>query len=184
MPDEHMEPAQITPRSANDYLDVMSKAVFQSGISWRVIEAKWPSTREAFHDFDVDRVASLSDRDLDALAADTRVIRNRKKLDAIVGNAARMLELEAEYGSFKKYLRACGSFEETVKSLRQNFKFLGESGCYLFLWVVQEPVPPYEGGPARARRRGRRGTRRAPPPYPTHPAGLVAASPARPTIEG
>ena len=80
---------------------MLSKAVFQSGISWRVIEAKWPSTREAFHDFDVRRVAALSERDIDALAADTRVIRNRKKLEAIAGNAARMLELEAEHGSFK-----------------------------------------------------------------------------------
>jgi 3-methyladenine DNA glycosylase Tag len=144
MPYEHLVPAQITPKSANDYLDVMSKAVFQSGIAWHVIEAKWPSTREAFHDFDLRRVAALRERDLDALAADARVIRNRKKLEAIAGNAGRMLELEAEYGSFQKYLRSCGSFEETVKSLRQNFKFLGDSGCYWFLWVVKEPVPPYE----------------------------------------
>ena len=144
MPDEHMGPAQITAKSANDYLDVMSKAVFQSGISWRVIEAKWPSTREAFHNFDARRVASLNDRDLEALAGDTRVIRNRKKLEAIAGNAARMLQLEAEHGSFKNYLRSCGSFEATVESLRRNFKFLGETGCYFFLWVVKEPVPPYE----------------------------------------
>ena len=157
MPDEHMGPAQITPKSANDYLDVMSKAVFQSGISWRVIEAKWLSTREAFHNFEVRRVASLSEHDLDALAADARVIRNRKKLEAIAGNAARMLELEAEHGSFQKYLRSCGSFEETVKSLRQNFKFLGETGCYFFLWVVREPVPPYaESSAAREQSAPRR----------------------------
>ena len=147
MPDEHSEhmaPAQITPRSGSDYLDVMSKAVFQSGISWRVIEAKWPSTQEAFRGFDVQRVAALGAREIDALAEDTRVIRNRKKLEAIAGNAARILELEAEHGSFKQYLRSHGSFEETVKSLRRNFKFLGETGCYFFLWVVKEPVPPYE----------------------------------------
>lgn len=164
MPDEHMAPAQITPKSANDYLEVMSKAVFQSGISWRVIEAKWPSTREAFEGFDVQRVASLGDREIDALAADTRVIRNRKKLEAIAGNAARILELEAEHGSFRKYLRSHGSFEEAVKSLRQNFKFMGESGCYFFLWVVKEPVPPYEEwsaihrqSPPRSAVRARRG---------------------------
>ena len=161
MPDEQMGPEQITPRSANDYLDVMSKAVFQSGISWRVIEAKWPSTREAFHDFDVRRVASLSERDLDALAEDTRVIRNRKKLEAIAENAARMLELEAEHGSFKNYLRSCGSFEQTVQSLRQNFKFLGESGCYFFLWVVQEPVPAYEEWSAARNQSASRSTARA-----------------------
>lgn len=143
MPDA-MAPEQIEARTAGDYLDVMSKAVFQSGISWRVIEAKWASTREAFHGFDARRVASMSEREIDALAEDTRVIRNRKKLEAIVGNAARMLELEAEHGSFKRYLRAHHGFEGTVKALRKDFKFLGESGCYYFLWVVKEPVPPYE----------------------------------------
>lgn len=143
MPDDQAPP-QIDARSADDYLDVMSKVVFQSGISWRVIEAKWPSTREAFHDFDAKRVASMSDREIDALAQDTRVIRNRRKLEAIVGNAGRMLELEAEHGSFRQYLASLGGFEETVKSLRKNFKFMGEMGCYYFLWVVKEPVPPYE----------------------------------------
>jgi 3-methyladenine DNA glycosylase Tag len=157
---EHNAPAQITPRSVDGYLDVMSRAVFQSGISWRVIDAKWPSTREAFHGFDARRVAAMSEREIDALAADTRVIRNRKKIEAIAGNAARMLELEAEHGSFKRYLRSHGSFAETVKSLRDNFKFMGETGCYYFLWVVKEPVPPYEEwsaareqGAPRARRR-------------------------------
>ncbi len=144
MPSEHMAPPQIDARTAGDYLDVMSKAVFQSGISWRVIEAKWDSTREAFHGFDARRVAAMSEAEIDALAQDTRVIRNRKKLEAIVGNAARMLELEAEHGSFRQYLRAHGGFEGTVKALRRDFKFLGESGCYFFLWVVKEPVPPYE----------------------------------------
>ncbi|MFN8639606.1 MAG: DNA-3-methyladenine glycosylase I [Dehalococcoidia bacterium] len=143
MPDEMGAPPQIDAVSIDDYLDVMSKAVFQSGISWRVIEAKWPSTREAFHGFDAKRVASMSEREIDALVQDTRVIRNRRKLEAVVGNAARMLELDAQHGSFKAYLRSAPDFEETVQSLRKNFKFMGEMGCYYFLWVVKEPVPPY-----------------------------------------
>ncbi len=148
-----MEPAQIDPRSADDYLDVMSKAVFQSGISWRVIEAKWPSTQEAFHGFDAKRVASMSEREIDALAEDTRVIRNRKKLEATVGNAARMLELEAEHGSFKQYLRAHGGFEGTVKALRKDFKFLGESGCYFFLWVDKQSIAIVRSRHEHTRRR-------------------------------
>ncbi len=144
MPDEMGAPPQIDADSADDYLEVISKVVFQSGISWRVIEAKWPSTREAFHGFDARRVASMSEREFDALAQDTRVIRNRRKLEAIVGNAGRILELEAEHGSFKQYLESLGGYEETVTSLRKNFKFMGEMGCYYFLWVVKEPVPPYE----------------------------------------
>jgi 3-methyladenine DNA glycosylase Tag len=141
MPDE---PVRVNPQSLGDYLDVMSKAVFQSGISWKVVEGKWTSTREAFRGFDVKTVAALRERDIDALAADTRVIRNRKKLEAIVSNAGRMLELEAEHGSFKDYLRSQGDFEGTVKALRKDFKFMGETGCYYFLHVVGEDVPPHD----------------------------------------
>jgi hypothetical protein len=43
-------PEQITARNLADYLDVLTKAVFQSGISWRVVEAKWAGTREASAD--------------------------------------------------------------------------------------------------------------------------------------
>ena len=80
-------PVQIKPTSLNDYLEVMSKAVFQSGMSWRVVEAKWPGIREAFYDFDVAKVAALDERDLDELTKDTRVIRNYRKLAAILSNA-------------------------------------------------------------------------------------------------
>jgi len=45
---EGQPPTQIKPESLDDYLEVMSKNVFQSGMSWRVVEAKWPGTREAF----------------------------------------------------------------------------------------------------------------------------------------
>ena len=49
MPPIGEAPPQIEPKSLGDYLEVMSKAVFQSGMSWKVEEAKWPTTREAFH---------------------------------------------------------------------------------------------------------------------------------------
>lgn len=137
-------PEQIEPKSLDDYLDVMSKVVFQSGMSWRVIEAKWPTTREAFLGFDVEAVALMGEPDIDALAQDTRVIRNRRKLAAIVGNAAKMLELESEHGTFRDYLRSHADFDATVASLRKEFKFLGDMGCYFFLYVVGEEVPSHD----------------------------------------
>lgn len=136
-------PEQIQPQSLANYLDVMSKAVFQSGMSWRVVAAKWPGTREAFHGFDPDVVADLSPDELDALSRDSRLIRNRRKIEGVVENARRMLELEQRYGSFKAYLASHGGFEETVADLRRRFKFLGDFGAYYFLYVVREPVPDY-----------------------------------------
>lgn len=137
-------PKQIEPRSVGDYLDAMSKSVFQSGISWKVVEAKWPGTREAFKGFAADAVADMTPDELDQLSNDTRVIRNRRKLEATVGNARRMLELERQHGSFKAYLRSHGGFENTVADLRKQFKFLGDMGAFHFLYVVNEEVPSYE----------------------------------------
>ena len=137
-------PATITPNRLGDYLEVMSQAVFQSGISWKVVESKWPGIRAALHGFDAQRVADLTEPELADLAQDTRVIRSLPKLRAIVFNAQRMLELEQRHGSFRDYLRSHGGFEETLKDIRRQFKYLGDSGTYRFLWVVGEEVPPHD----------------------------------------
>jgi 3-methyladenine DNA glycosylase Tag len=137
-------PRQIRPKRLNDYLEVMSKAVFQSGISWKVIEAKWSGFKEAFFDFDPVRIAELDPPDVDRLAEDTRIVRNRKKIEATVHNAQTMIELERDHGTFRKYLRSQGSFDDVVADMRKRFKFLGDTGAYYFLHVVGEQVPPHE----------------------------------------
>ena len=137
-------PLRIEPQSLADYLEVMSKAVFHSGMSWKVVEAKWTDIKVAMRNFDPVAIAFLSEKDVDDLAQDKRVIRNRRKLAAIVKNARTMRELEEEHGSFQGYLRSHGGFEATVKDLRKRFGFLGETGAYYFLWVVNEDVPSYE----------------------------------------
>ena len=144
MPDESKAPKKIKPQSLNDYLEIMVKVVFQSGMSWQVVENKMPGIKEAFKDFDVVAVADFDERDLEALGQDTRVIRNQRKLQAIVNNARRMLELEKEHGSFQSYLRAHGDFDATMKVIRKDFKFMGPFGVFYFLYVVGENVPEHE----------------------------------------
>ena len=122
----------------------MARVMFQTGISWRVVEAKWPGIQEAFHGFDPSRTARLKTKDIDKLMGDTRVIRNRRKLDAIVGNAQRMLELDKEHGSFKKYLDSLGDFDSTKKELHKQFAYMGDSGTWFFLWTVGRKVPEHE----------------------------------------
>ena len=146
-------PEQISPQSLGDYLEVMSKSVFQSGMSWRVVESKWPGIREGFHDFDAEAVASMGDVEINELAEDSRVIRNRRKLAATADNARRLIELDEEHGGFSNYLRSHGDFDATVAALRKDFKFLGDTGSYHFLYVVGEQVPPHdEWAASRARR--------------------------------
>jgi DNA-3-methyladenine glycosylase I len=141
---EYGAPPQINPTRLGDYLEAMSKSVFQSGMSWRVIRSKWPTINEAFRNFDALAVASLTEAEIADLAQDPRIIRNRKKVEAIVDNARTMIDLDETHGGFKKYLRSHGDFEATVKDLRKQFKFLGDSGAFIFLYVVGEEVPTYD----------------------------------------
>ena len=137
------EPTKIIPKSDADYLRIMTKAIFQAGFNWDVIEKKWPGFEAAFDQFDVQAVASFDDNKIDELCQDTRIVRNRSKITATVHNARTIITKEAEHGSFKKYLASLSSFETCVQDLRKAFKWLGDFGAFYFLWVVGEPTPTY-----------------------------------------
>ena len=137
-------PHQIEPTKLADYLEVLTKAVFQSGMSWRVVEAKWDGFREAFADFDPATIAAFTGDDIDSLAEDTRIIRNRRKIEATVTNAETILTLDGGPGGFTGWLRSQADFDATVAALRGEFRFLGDTGTYFFLYVVGEKVPPHE----------------------------------------
>jgi DNA-3-methyladenine glycosylase I len=141
------------PRDLSGYLETITRAVFQGGISWRVVDAKWDGIRAAFHDFEPERVAAMKPDEIDTLATDPRVIRNRRKLEATVDNAQALLELDAEHGGFRRYLRSHGDFDATVKDLKRQFRFLGDTGAYYFLHVVGEEVPPHDAWERRQRPR-------------------------------
>lgn len=80
----------------------MTKAVFQAGFSWKVIEAKWPGFEEAFEGFVPVRWKFMSDDDLDSLLKDTRIVRNGMKIQTVRDNAILVCDLEDEYGSAAK----------------------------------------------------------------------------------
>lgn len=135
-------PPRIRPKGIDDYLEQLSKSVFQAGISWRVVDAKWSTIKPAFHNFQVERVARMGDREVDKLVSDPRVIRSRPKIAAVVHNANAILELERS-GGFKKHLRSFDDYEELAADLKKRFKFVGDSGTYHFLWTVSHPVPDW-----------------------------------------
>jgi 3-methyladenine DNA glycosylase Tag len=135
-------PPRIKPKGLDDYLEQLSKSVFQAGISWRVVDAKWPTIKPAFRGFQVERVARMGDREIDALASDPRVIRSRPKIAAVAHNARVMLDLERG-GGFRKHLRSFDDYEELATDLKKRFKFVGDSGIYHFLWTVSHPVPDW-----------------------------------------
>ena len=150
-------PAQVAAKSIDDYLEQLTKPVMQAGINWRVVDAKWKGIRKGFHNFKAERVARMSDREIDTLMKDEAVIRSRPKLYAVVHNANALLDLERA-GGIKKHLRSFDEYEELASDLKKRFKFVGDSGMYHFLWTVKHPVPEWR---AWAKAHGKAAARRA-----------------------
>ncbi|HLF26468.1 MAG TPA: DNA-3-methyladenine glycosylase I [Anaerolineae bacterium] len=94
----------------------------QAGLSWSTILNKRENFRKAFHDFDPRRVAKYAGRDVRRLLADAGIIRNRLKLEAAINNARRFLEVQAEFGTFDRYI---WRFVDG-KPIRNRFRVLAE----------------------------------------------------------
>ena len=76
----------------------------QAGLSWSTVLHKRAGYRRAFDHFDPEKVARFTDRRIDKLCQDARIIRNRAKITAAVNNARRFLALQEEFGSFSHYI--------------------------------------------------------------------------------
>lgn len=96
-------PKDVEKITEDRWLAGMTKAVFNAGFNWKVIEAKWPGFEEAFHAFDVDRAAMMDDAWLDALVSDTRIVRNGPKIQTVRDNAVFLTELRGKGGAGKVF---------------------------------------------------------------------------------
>src|SRR5712672_2284545 len=71
--------------------EALTLGVFEVGLSWSIVFGKREPFRKAFRDFDVAKVAAMTERDVDRLVQDASIIRNRAKIQATVDNARAMM---------------------------------------------------------------------------------------------
>jgi len=126
---------------------------FQSGLSWRTILAKRENFRAAFKDFDVDKVARFTARDVERLLKDAGIIRHRGKIEAAINNARRAQEVVAQEGSLAAFLwryepdpktlgkpQTASTSPESValsKELKKRgWKFVGPTTVYAFMQAM------------------------------------------------
>ncbi len=131
------------PASDKAYFENMCRVIFQAGLNWQVVDKKWPSIKDAFAGFDVKTVACFSDEDVECLMRDSGVIRNRGKIKAIIRNAQTFLAIEQQYGSFRRYLEGIDksdNYAQVVKTLVNNFKWLGAPSASTFIYTVGEDI--------------------------------------------
>ncbi len=131
------------PKSDDAYFGNMSRIIFQAGLNWSVIEKKWSTTRKAFADFSMDKVAAFTEADVKRIMQDEGVVRNQGKIEAIVCNAQEFVRIRKENGSFQRYLDSLDkshNYATIVKELTRRFKWLGASSATMFLYTVGEPI--------------------------------------------
>lgn len=111
----------------NELFERLVLEINQAGLSWTTILNKQQNFKKAFHNFDIAKVASYKDADRQRLLSDAGIIRNRLKVDAAIHNANVVLQLQKEFGSFKKWLdhHHPKTIQEWTKLFKKTFKFTG-----------------------------------------------------------
>ncbi len=124
---------------------------FQAGLSWYTILAKRENFRNAFDDFNYQKISKYSDKKIDELMQNVGIIRNRLKILATITNAQKFMDVQKEFGTFSKYIwgfvggKPIDNQPKTLKEVsatseisdalskdlkKRGFKFMGSTVVY------------------------------------------------------
>jgi 3-methyladenine DNA glycosylase Tag len=134
---------QIKAPSLADYLAVLSRAIFQAGLSWAVIDRQWDVLCEAFDGFDPRKVARYGDADVKRIMSRHGILHSERKIRTTIRNAQTMLDLDREHHGFGRYLKSFKTYDAAAADIKQRFSYVGEISAYYFLFRVGEPVPSF-----------------------------------------
>jgi 3-methyladenine DNA glycosylase Tag len=134
----------IDAPTLDDHLAVISRAVFQAGLNWAIITARWEIFRAAFDDFAVDRVATYGEADVERLMTTDGIVHSASKIAGTIANARALIAIVAEFGSVSAYVARFETYDALFADARTRFAFLGDLSCYYWLFRTGEPVPPFE----------------------------------------
>lgn len=126
---------------------------FQSGLSWRTILVKRENFRAAFENFDFAKVARFGAADIERLLQDAGIVRHRGKIEAVINNAQRALEMVEREGSLAAFFWSCEpdpatlgtpqsqSVSDVSKAIskelkKRGWKFVGPTTVYAFMQAM------------------------------------------------
>ncbi len=137
-------PRVIGAPSLDDHLEVMTRAIFQAGLSWALIAARWDAFRVAFDAFNIIAVAAYGEGDVERIMSAEGVIHSRSKIAGTIANARALRALAAEYGNVAAYAHSFASYDALYADAKKRFAYLGDLSCYYWLFRTGLPVPPFE----------------------------------------
>ncbi len=138
-------PRVIANPTLDDHLAVISRAVFQAGLSWAAIEANWDAYLAAFDRFSVSAVAAYRESDVERLLSTDRLVHTKAKIEGTIRNARSLVELEREFGSIAAYQASFGGdYSAARKDAHGRFAFMGDLNTYYWRFRTGAPVPELE----------------------------------------
>ncbi len=129
----------------------------QAGLSWATILKKRENYRQAFDNFEVQKIAKYDQRKVEQLLKNEGIVRNKLKVAAAIQNAKAFVEVQNEFGSFDRYIwqfvnekpkinhwKSMSEIPPKTKDsdamskdlLKRGFKFVGSTICYAFMQAV------------------------------------------------
>jgi len=127
---------------------------FQAGLSWQIVLNKRENFREAFDNYDIEKIARYDENKFNELITNKGIIRNKLKINATINNAEKFMEIQKEFDCFDKYIwqfvdgktiqnkwkelteipAKTKESDEMSKDLKKRgFKFVGSTICYAFM---------------------------------------------------
>lgn len=137
-------PEVVSDPSPRDVLAVITRAVFQAGVSWAQIARSWDAYEDAFAAFDPHAVAAFDGTDVERILAHSGILRTPRKIHATIANARALLDVLGAFGSFAAYTAHFTGYAALERDMRSRFSFLGEMNVWYVLFRCGRPVPRFE----------------------------------------
>jgi 3-methyladenine DNA glycosylase Tag len=134
-------PKKLAKLPDSQVLANMAKRIFSAGFVWRVIEAKWPGFEEAFLGFEPEKLSFRPDEFWEELARDKRIVRNPQKIKAVRHNAAFVVKIARQHGSFGRFLADWPSADQVGLLdvlAKRGSRLGGRTGQYFLRFVGKD----------------------------------------------
>ncbi len=144
--------AELRAVSDDRYLSLMSLRAFRAGLKHSLVDARWPAFEEVFHGFDPHRVRLMNDEDLERLMGEKRIIRHWGKIKAVRENAAGVVALAGEMGSFGGYIAdwPAADIMGLWADLAKRFRQMGGKSSSYFVRMTERDTFLLTGDVVRA----------------------------------
>ena len=133
-----MQRAGDYPQTDRRWNELLARAIVSAGLGPKVVEGRWETMSDLFHQWDPEKVAAMTELDVGRLLSDLGATRNRRKIEAVIANSKILLDVaaffERSFGGFVANLCGSRDLDEAAEVLSNEFRYLGRASALFFLW--------------------------------------------------